>query len=197
MNYALTIHVLYFHVVLQYPSIRLQLQFQIQLLWVQISVHGKFYNKESSHARHKSQNPTFCCTQLKKYRKTRKISAKLYNTVPVQVALFCDFNLMCQVKSFLQILKNVNSNDFLQHLKQILCHLQPPATFSSAAKTDRSHLGHFGASGALKGMFKIVYLGRYYVYIYIFWYECLWSSNFFFVRNCINQLTAGLSVFCS
>ena len=30
---------------------------------------------------------------------------------------------------------------FLQHLKQILCHLKPPAIFSSAAYTALSHLG--------------------------------------------------------
>ena len=45
----------------------------------------------------------------------------------------------------------------LPHLKQILCHLYPPAIFSSAAKTDLSHFGHFGACGALKGIISSFY----------------------------------------
>ena len=47
---------------------------------------------------------------------------------------------------------------FLQHLKQTLCHLNPPATFSSAAYTFLSHLGHLGASGALKGIVSVCLL---------------------------------------
>ena len=41
---------------------------------------------------------------------------------------------------------------YLLHLKQTLCHLCPPASFSSAAYTARSHLGHFDTSGALNGI---------------------------------------------
>ena len=44
-------------------------------------------------------------------------------------------------------------NLLLLHLKQALCHLWPPAIFSSAAYTDLVHLGHLGASElALNGI---------------------------------------------
>ena len=46
----------------------------------------------------------------------------------------------------------VFTKKYLPHLKQILCHLYPPAIFSSAAKTDLAHFGHCGACGALKGI---------------------------------------------
>lgn len=38
------------------------------------------------------------------------------------------------------------------HLKQVLCHFRPPASTSSAAKTDFSHLPHLATSGGLKGI---------------------------------------------
>ena len=50
------------------------------------------------------------------------------------------------------VIKYFRRKVYLLHLKQTLCHLCPPASFSSAAYTDRSHLGHIGASGALNGM---------------------------------------------
>ena len=39
-------------------------------------------------------------------------------------------------------------------MKQTLCHLYPPATFSSAAYTDRPHLGHLGESATLNGILE-------------------------------------------
>jgi len=41
---------------------------------------------------------------------------------------------------------------YLPHLKHILCHFSPPATRSSAAYTDLPHLGHLGFSTGLKGI---------------------------------------------
>lgn len=47
---------------------------------------------------------------------------------------------------------------YLQHLKQILCHLYPPANFSSAAYTDLSQVGHFGTSAGLKGILILFWI---------------------------------------
>ncbi len=44
-------------------------------------------------------------------------------------------------------------NCHLQHLKQALCHLWPPAIFSSAAKTALLHFGHLAVSLGLNGIF--------------------------------------------
>ena len=41
----------------------------------------------------------------------------------------------------------------MEHLKHPVCHLWPPASFSSAAYTDFPHFGHFGISIGLKGIF--------------------------------------------
>ena len=41
----------------------------------------------------------------------------------------------------------------MEHLKQPVCHLCPPANFSSAAYTDLLHFGHLGISIGLKGIF--------------------------------------------